>query len=57
MFAINQESKAMLLYTHRSENHMQRNGNVEIESPVIDDAGYKKHGHQNKIVFLGHMWG
>lgn len=36
--------------SYRSEDHMQRHGNVKVESIVVDHTNSKEHGDHDPIV-------
>lgn len=36
--------------THRSEDHVQGHGNVEVEGVVVNHADGEEHGHHDHII-------
>ena len=44
------------LITYRSEDHVKRQGDVEVEGHVVDNTDYEVEPHQQHVALEGNCW-
>lgn len=44
------------LYAHSPENHVQRDGYIEVKRPIVNDARDEEEYHQCQVILELNLW-